>query len=42
MVATLICTAAVCVVFYFVARYIDSSYEDFKEYRDTQDKYNDR
>lgn len=42
MVATLICVAAVCVLFGFVAHYIDSSYEDFKEYMKTQNKNNDR
>lgn len=42
MLVTLICVAAICVLFCFTAHYIDSSYEDFKEYRDTQNKYNDR
>lgn len=42
MVVTLICTAIILFAFGFAAHYIDSSYEDFKEYMETQNKYNDR
>ena len=42
MVVTLVCVAAVVVTLGFAAHYIDSAYEDFKEYMNTQNKYNDR
>lgn len=42
MVVTLVCVAAVVVALGFAAHYIDSAYEDFKEYMNTQNKYNDR
>ncbi len=42
MVGTLICVVAILVGFGFAAHYINSSYEDYKEYIDTQAKNNDR
>lgn len=42
MVVTLLCVAAIVVALGFAAHYIDSAYEDFKEYMNTQNKYNDR
>ncbi len=42
MIGTYVCFAIILIAFGCVVHYINSSYEDYKEYMATQNKNNDR